>query len=87
MNNIWNQTAIHAIGGLLQIGYADNSDLLLVLSHDGLGVFDGLTGQKIARNRDDIYKSFNEKTLIAKGFDMLDKEEIKTAGLFGGTLN
>ncbi len=86
MNNVWNQIAIHAVGGLIQVGYANNSDLLLVLSHNGFGIFNCLTGQKVARNKDDLNESFNESTLKAKGFDILDGQEIKTAGLFGGNL-
>ncbi len=83
----WKQIGIHLVGGLFQIGYAENSDLLLVLSLNGRGLFDCLTGQKIARDREDSQETFDETTLIAKGFDLLDGQEIKTAGLFGGTLS
>src|SRR3977135_2635501 len=44
------------IGGLLGIGFAihpdDGHDLVMVVSPDGHGLFDAVTGEKIARDRD-----------------------------------
>jgi hypothetical protein len=87
MNNVWTQIAVHPVGGLIQVGYAKNSDLLLVLSHNGSGIFDCLKGQRIARNSDYPDEFLDQSTLIAKGFDVLDGQDIKTVGLFGGTLS
>ncbi|MEO8074211.1 MAG: hypothetical protein ABI686_13310 [Acidobacteriota bacterium] len=87
MSDVWKQIAIHPVGGIVQVGYAENSDLILVLSHNGRGIFDCLTGQKIARDRNDYFEFFDESTLVAKGFEQLNELEIKTAGLFGGNLS
>jgi hypothetical protein len=46
----WIASAVHAIGGLTEIGFADDTDLLLVVSHQGRGVLDCHTGQRIARD-------------------------------------
>jgi hypothetical protein len=51
----WKKIANHAVGGLFQIGYAEDSDLLLVLSHNGRGIFDCLTGERIARDTKDAF--------------------------------
>lgn len=44
------------IGGLLGIGFAvhpdSGHDLIMVVSSDGHGLFDAVTGEKIARDRD-----------------------------------
>ncbi|CAL9278235.1 hypothetical protein SUDANB5_06766 [Streptomyces sp. SudanB5_2050] len=44
------------VGGLLGIGFASHPasgrDLVMVVSHDGHGLFDAVTGEKIARDRD-----------------------------------
>lgn len=87
MGKIWKQIAIHLVGGIIQVGYAENSDLILILSHNGRGIFDCLTGEKIARDRNDYFDFFDESTLAAKGFEKLSGLEIKTAGLFGGNLS
>jgi hypothetical protein len=43
------------VGGLLGIGFATHPatghDLVMVVSHDGHGLFDAVTGEKIARDR------------------------------------
>lgn len=83
----WKQIANHAVGGLFQVGYAEDSDVLLVLSHNGRGIFDCLTGQQIARDSStDVYDHFNRSKLLATGFDILIGQQIKMAGLYGGGL-
>jgi len=47
----WRHVASHGIGGLTDIGYGEGSDLLLVVSHNGRGVFDCLSGERVARDR------------------------------------
>lgn len=39
----------HTVGGLTEVGYAPASDLLLVVSSGGRGLFDGLSGQRLSR--------------------------------------
>ncbi|MEM8534946.1 MAG: hypothetical protein AAGF95_29165 [Chloroflexota bacterium] len=82
----WRETATHAIGGLLAVGYAENTDLLLVVSSQGRGVFDCLTGEKVARDDTDPYPYFNEIKLIAHGIGPLTDRTIHIAGLHGGGL-
>lgn len=52
----WRSVAFAAVGGLLGIGFATHPesghDLVMVVSHDGHGLFDAVTGEKIARDRD-----------------------------------
>ncbi len=79
--------ADHAVGGLIHVDYAADSDLLLVLLHNGRGIFDCLTGDRIARDSSiDVYDHFNRSKLLAEGFDALAGQQISGAGLHGGGL-
>ena len=40
----WRRQSTHAIGGLMAVGFGERSDLLLVVSSQGRGVFDCTTG-------------------------------------------
>ena len=83
----WKKVADHSVGGLFQVGYAENSDLLLVLSHNGRGIFDCLTGERIARDStNSVYDHFSTSKLIAAGFAVLNGQEVRMAGLYGGGL-
>lgn len=78
---MWEKKVEWAIGGLLEIGFKSNSDLLMVLSSQGRGIFDCLTAERIGRDYIDYY---NEKwdcgTGIVEGFGVLDNEEIICGG-------
>ena len=82
----WKLLTTWAVGGLIQVGYAEDSDLLLVLSHQGRGVFDCKTAEKVARDYDDMYEQFNPTKFTATGFGPLGGQAIRMAGLFGGGL-
>jgi hypothetical protein len=82
----WKKVADHAVGGLFQVGYAEDSDLLLVLSHNGRGIFDCLTGERIGRDTVDVFAHFNTSKLLAKGFAALNKRQVRMAGIYGGGL-
>ena len=73
-----------AIGGLQNIGYVPGEDLLVVLSAQGQGIFDCLTGQRIARSNEEWYPKFNDKTFSVDGFDILSNTSIPTSGIYGG---
>ncbi|MDG4857859.1 hypothetical protein P8605_06760 [Streptomyces sp. T-3] len=82
------------IGGLLGIGFAvhpdTGHDLVMVVSHDGHGLFDAVTGEKIARDRDpDPATSTPEAHphLACPGLGPVAGTEIRVAGLFGGGLH
>lgn len=74
-----------AIGGLLSIGFDRNSDNLLIVSSQGRGVIDCLTGEKIARDYDEYYD--NEVQLEAEGIGILSNKIIRMSGLYGGGLS
>lgn len=82
----WYAHQLFHVGGLLAVGFAENSDLLLVISTQGRSVIDCCSGTKIARDRDDEDLHFDEITLKAHGFGPLDGHIITIAGLYGGGL-
>jgi hypothetical protein len=82
----WRPLPVYAVGGLFGVGYAAGSDLLLVLSSQGRGVFDCLTGEKLARDNEEAHDFFDPIRLIAEGFGPLAEQSIRIAGLFGGGL-
>ena len=78
---------IAPVGGLTETGFADDSELLLVLSWQGRGIFDGSTGQRVARDQDDDRNSwYGHDKLIGKGFGPLEGQKIRLCGLWGGGL-
>jgi len=83
--NQWNQKIIYAIGGLQNVGYVTGEDVLIVLSLQGAGIIDCLSGARLARNnKENWWDKFDEKNATVTGFDFLADVRIKTHGLFGG---
>lgn len=82
----WQHRATYAVGGLIAVGYAEDSDLLLVISTQGRGVFDCRSGTKVARDHADAYEFFDEIKLTAQGIGPLEAHIIRIAGLYGGGL-
>jgi hypothetical protein len=83
----WKLMGSHAIGGLTEVGFADNTDLLLIVSRQGRGVIDCRTGQRVAHDRtepDDNW--YDERRLRALGSGPLEGSLIRLAGLHGGGL-
>jgi hypothetical protein len=87
----WKLAGGSAVGGLSDVGFAPGSDLLLVVSSQGRGVFDCLTGERVARDRSvpegaspDWQDPFE---LWAVGIGPLAGQHIRTAGLSGGGLS
>ncbi|MFC9795676.1 hypothetical protein ACFVJI_23920 [Streptomyces sp. NPDC127584] len=82
------------IGGLLGIGFAlapdDGRDLVMVVSADGHGLFDTVTGEKIARDRDpdpDGSTPDAAPDLSCPGLGPIASTRVRIAGLFGGGLH
>lgn len=82
------------IGGLLGIGFAvhpdDGRDLVLVVSSEGHGLFDTVTGEKIARDRDpdpDTSTPDASADLTCPGLGPITGTRVHIAGLFGGGLH
>ena len=82
----WRETAVHAVGGLTAVGFFESSELLLVCSHNGRGVFDCATGERIARDPDAPGDWLSERGLAAQGIGPLAGRVIRLAGPFGGGL-
>lgn len=81
----WKSVGAFAVGGLTDVGFAPGSDNLLVISSRGRGLFDCVSGKKIARNPDDDF-DFNTSNLEVEGIDNLEGTMIRTSGLHGGGL-
>ncbi|OIJ63857.1 hypothetical protein [Streptomyces mangrovisoli] len=94
------------VGGLLGIGFATapapdpgtgtgtgtgtGHDLVMVVSSDGHGLFDAVTGEKIARDRDpDPQHSTPDAVpdLSCPGLGPITGSRVRIAGLFGGGLH
>lgn len=81
------------VGGLLGVGFAadptSGADILMVVSHDGRGLFDPATGAKIARDRepDPDLCIPTGPDLSCPGFGPLADTRVRIAGLFGGGLH
>lgn len=82
----WRRLPVYGVGGLFQVGYAAGSDLLLVLSSQGRGVFDCIAGEKLARDYNEVHDFFDPIRLTATGIRPLEGQAIRMAGLFGGGL-
>ncbi len=82
------------MGGLLGIGFATapgtGHDLVMVVSREGHGLFDTLTGEKTARNRDpdpDDSTPDAVPDLTCPGLGPVAGTRVRIAGLFGGGLH
>src|SRR5690348_11801946 len=78
---------IATVGGLTEVGFADDSELLLVLSMQGRGIFDCASGQRIFRDDDDDRTGwYGHDNLTAVGIGPLQGQSIRLCGLWGGGL-
>ncbi|WP_037868972.1 hypothetical protein [Streptomyces sp. NRRL S-813] len=82
------------VGGLLGIGFTTHPDsghdLVMVVSHDGHGLFDAVTGEKIARDRDPSPQDSTPDAtadLTCPGLGPVADSRVHIAGLFGGGLH
>jgi hypothetical protein len=83
----WKRFSVQAVGGLTEVGFGENTELLLVVSHNGRGVFDCRNGQKIARDYDPPDRLWYQPIqLRATGIGPLAGVKIRLAGLHGGGL-
>lgn len=81
----WKCVGGGAVGGLQSVGFRRNTDLLLVTSSQGSGVFNAIDGQRIARDRSDDCGE-DEINLEAIGIGPLERDVIRMAGINGGGL-
>jgi hypothetical protein len=75
-----------AVGGLQEVGYATDTDLLLVLSSQGRGLFDCISGEKISRDYEEDWEGDDRIHLVSPGIGQLSDTQIRLAGLHGGGL-
>lgn len=85
----WRETGFHGVGGLTAVAFGDDDRYLLVISHQGRGVFDCETGERVAR--DDAEPTpdsgwLDEYGLTAVGIGPLEDQRVRIAGLWGGAL-
>jgi hypothetical protein len=80
----WANVAVVAVGGLTDVGFADSTDSLLVVSSAGRGLVDCRTGSLIARDDDDA--PFDRANLLVAGIGLSADCRIRTGGLAGGGL-
>lgn len=69
----------HTVAGLYDVGFDRDSELLLVSSSSGLGLFDSKTGEKTARDTSDRF-------FECKGIGALEDKTIYMAGVYGSSL-
>ena len=79
----WQHTGTHAIGGLTEIGFSKNSELLLVISNSGRGVIDCTSGEKIARDYEVDGDWYLPSMLQCQGIGPLKTETVQIAGMQG----
>jgi len=82
----WELQTTAAVGGLTEVGFGAGSDQLLVVSSQGRGVFDCLTGVRVARDRLDDGSYHDIAAMTAYGIGPLEGSLIHLAGLHGGGL-
>jgi hypothetical protein len=83
----WELVAVHAVGGLTEVGFSDDTDLLLVVSTQGRGVIDCKTGERVVRDKTEPDDSwYDERRLRAFGIGPLEGQLIRLSGLHGGGL-
>ncbi|WP_424871997.1 hypothetical protein [Streptomyces sp. SAI-229] len=80
------------VGGLLGIGFATHPgsghDLVMVVSFDGHGLFDAVTGERLARDRDPEDGAPDAVAdLSCPGLGPVAGSRVRVAGLFGGGLH
>lgn len=75
-----------AIGGLTDVGFADDTDFLIVLTGQGRAVFDCTSGERVERDYDPDFPQ-DYCNLTTEGFGVLEGQRIRTAGLAGGALS
>jgi hypothetical protein len=81
----WREVAVHAVGGLTDVAFADSTDLLLVISSAGRGLFNCSSGERVARDPADDF-DYDTSNLLASGIGSLESQRLRTAGLHGGGL-
>ena len=81
----WVRKGSFSVGGFEYFGFAESSDILLVISSGGRRLFDMANSEKIAHD-DDADFPLDRTFLVTEGFDILEGKTIKLASKYGGSL-
>jgi hypothetical protein len=82
----WRAFPTYAVGGLEFVGFDRAGRYLLVVSSNGRGLFDCLTGEKIAREYDGSGPWRDDDHLECMGIGPIAEQIVPMAGLGGGGL-
>ena len=82
----WRVVGVSGIGGLTEVGFADGTDDLLIVSSQGRGLFDCLSGERLSRDPAESFENPDETGLSAPGIGRHEKTTFRLAGLMGGGL-
>lgn len=80
----WSRVFAGGIGGLYAVGFAPGTTLLLAISSQGRGVFDGLTGECVARDDDDEAATYDPIRLLGVGIGPIAGVKVPVCGDHGG---
>ena len=81
----WRKSSVAAVGGLRAIGFGEDSDLLLVASWQGRGLFDCLSGTRVDRDDDPDFEEDLSNCRV-QGIGALTGLWVTVAGHHGGGL-
>lgn len=79
----WRLSASHPVGGLTEVGFAPDSELLLVISSQGRGLFDPATGARVARDLAADWEGLDQPRMTSLGIGPASDVLIRIAGLHG----
>lgn len=83
----WSRLCVLPVGGLTEIGFVEDSDLLLIVSSTGRSLVDCATGETIARDRTEPNDQwYDERRLRARGIGPVSDQTVRLCGLHGGGL-
>jgi hypothetical protein len=87
MASSWRRISYVAVGGLAEVGFGFGRDgrFLLIVSHQGRGVIDCISGRRVARDPDDGPSWFDGSGPEATGIGPLAEEQVPVVGLTGGS--
>ena len=86
MTGSWRRISYVAVGGLTEVGFGRHARFLLIVSHQGRGVVDCVSGVCVARDPDECPGWFAGSVPAAEGIGPLAGERVPVAGLAGGSL-
>ena len=83
----WSRRVTHAVGGLTDVGTSSDGRFLLVVSHQGRGVYDLEDGTRVARDSSLVPESDRDDAAhTVAGIGPLADCAVAVAGLWGGHL-